>query len=165
MDLYNIIASTLVSAAQMHANDRIPAVFVGQNPEEMFRTAETVLASLNNNLHAILLNPGYVHLVDDDRYRCYVHDDAPIGAILFLPEPPFLGSLSLHDAAHMAAVHVRGPVVTILTEPTNLFRDLRPNMAIPTQVRGQAGVSNTVTEEAHEVSGPDIWDRLDKDLF
>lgn len=166
MDLYNIIASTIVSAAQMHANDRIPAVFVGQNPEDMCRAAEIVLESLNNRLHAILLNPRYTHLVDDDRYRCFVHDDAPIGAILYLPEPQFLGALSLFDDAHLAAIHVRGPVVSILTEPTSNFRDFRPaNMAIPTQVRGRSGPSNTLEEPLPVNTAPDVWDRLDKDLF
>jgi hypothetical protein len=158
-DLNNIAVSVITAAAQESANTTRPPIYAGESPLEVLYEARRVLESENVPFHAILLHPSYLRFVDglDDDIPCYVHDDAPAGAVLYLPDPAYLGVVSVFE--NVAAIHVRGPIATILTDPSSRFRNIRHPMVIPTQVKPKAPVPS-------DPQYRDVWRHLeDDDLF
>ena len=140
--------------------------YTGTSPWDMVEVASSALRQMDHRFSAILLNPAHMDLVDTDMYSCYVHADAPIGAVLYLPEPETLGGIirSNFDRSRiLAGVLVRGPVVTLLTEdarPRNALRDLSP----VEEYRRANQLRQAVEKKVESVSEPepqrDVWDRL-----
>jgi hypothetical protein len=167
IDIRMAVVSCLMEQAQIQTRSLCPAIYRGTDPEEIYRTAESILASQNQRISSVLLNPAHLDFVDTDALNCFVHSDAPIGAILFLPEPEQLGTIvyCTDTPSRQIAIFVQGPIVTMLTEDT---------MEIPDQELrlGTTGVEALLEkqnkpESLQVVTPRDIWDHLkgDDDLF
>jgi hypothetical protein len=163
-EIRTAIVQCILERAQHVMQGLCPALYQGTSPLEIQAYADRVLAQENIPLGAALLNPAHLDFVNEAEFPCYVHPDAPIGAVIFLPDPDHLGVLvrGVGDQ-NLAGIVIHGMPITVLTE------EGVPGF-LPDQESGP-GLNWLETLERKpppepEVERKDVWERLgDDELF
>jgi hypothetical protein len=163
-EVRSAIVSCLLDRAQQVMHQQCPAIYLSRDPMEIQAHAEQVYAQEGLTLGAVLLNPAHLDFVNEQGFPCYVHSDAPIGAVIFLPVPEELGVLVSDPAAVLVrGMAIFGMPVTVLTEPGD-------PAWLPDQETRLGDWLETLEQKPPAEPEPvpkDVWERLgeEDDLF